>query len=165
MNLVKFVAPPLDATLVEARKSSTDSRPLHAGRRYHGIPWRQPFPHQIPLVAHPTTTFHHHSVTIQYHHYHHYGTWRSRNSSFSPPVRYDPFTGFLYVYTRILSGGPASPVIFINASRPFEMVSRLIRAALMRYSVCLLLVKAARIKYKTELTERRHRARRSGASW
>lgn len=81
---------------------------------------------------------------------------------FSPPVRYDPFTGFLYVYTRILSGGPASPVIFINASRPFEMVSRLIRAALMRYSVCLLLVKAARIKYKTELTERRHRARRSG---
>lgn len=87
------------------------------------------------------------------------------NSSFSPPVRYDdPFTGSLYVYTRILSGGPASPVIFINASRPFEMVSRLIRAALMRYSVCLLLVKAARIKYKTELTERRRRARRSGAN-
>ena len=64
---------------------------------------------------------------------------------------------------RILSGGPASPVIFINASRPFEMVSRLIRAALMRYSVCLLLAKAARIKYKTELTESRRRARRSGA--
>lgn len=47
------------------------------------------------------------------------------------------------------SGGPAAPVIFINASRPFEMVLRLIRAALMRYSVCLLLAKAAQIKYKT----------------
>lgn len=45
------------------------------------------------------------------------------------------------------------------------MVSRLIRAALMRYSVCLLFAKAARIKYKTKLTERRRRARRSGASW
>lgn len=84
---------------------------------------------------------------------------------FLPHLRCSRSVHQLSTYIRgILSGGPASPVIFINASRPFEMVSRLIRAALMRYSVCLLLAKAARIKYKTELTERRRRARRSGAS-